>query len=447
MMNRDLTKKSRKRFWCLLGLLLLLIMVRYGFQTDIPRVAFLLVIGLIAIFGDRDEILAMLMCCIPLHESVDFFYAVVLCTVVYVCKQFHKLRLETNVMLVVLIVLWELLHCFGTSFSVINFLSNVIPFLVLAVIMTSDLRDMDYAFIVRAVSWTTLGVTLVLLVRVLYFADFNILIALAGLQRLGADEHNNIQDVAIEGGQIHPNALGVVTVLASTGMMQLRSMGSGKKSDMILMCTMLVLSALSTSRTYLACLALMIVLLIFAERGGIKKKVRLIAVLSAAITAAVVAMELLFPDTFEYFVGRFEAEDITTGRDQLMVLYHKFIVENPRVMFFGIGLQDFGKQLVEVYKVARGVPHNSIQELIIAWGIPGVFLYAGLIISMFLAARQQNKRIALINWIPLIIILFKSMAGQMLNSYYTMLAFSYAYLSLCTDLGPMCAATKEESQA
>ena len=178
MMKIDLTEKGRKRFWCLLGLLLLLIMVRYGFQTDIPRVVFLLVIGLIAILGDRDEIVAMLMCCIPLHESVDFFYAVVICTVVYICKQFHRLRLGTNVMLLVLIVLWELLHCFGTSFSVINFLSNVIPFLVLAIIMASDLQDIDYTFIVRTVAWTTLGVTLVLLVRVLYFADFNIPLAL-----------------------------------------------------------------------------------------------------------------------------------------------------------------------------------------------------------------------------------------------------------------------------
>lgn len=444
MMKIGLTKKGRKRFWFLLGLLLLLIMVRYAFQTDIPRVVFLLVIGLIAILGDRDEIIAMLMCCIPLHESVDFFYAVVICTVVYICKQFHRLRLGTNVMLLVLIVLWELLHCFVTSFSVISFLSNVIPFLVLAVIMASDLRDMDYTFIVRTVAWTTLGVTLVLLVRVLYFADFNIPLALAGLQRLGSDKHSNIQDTIIEGGQINPNTLGIVTVLASAGLMQLRSIGRGKKGDLLLMCTMLVFSALSTSRTYLACLAVMILLLIFAERGGIKKKIRLIAALCLAITVATVAMAILFPDTFEYFVGRFNEDDITTGRSSLMVLYHSFIADNPNVMFFGIGLQDFGNRLINVYRVANNVPHNSIQELIIAWGIPGLFLFGALFLSMFLISRQQNKRQALINWIPLIIILFKGMAGQLLTSYYTMLALTFAYLSLCVNLNPKQALPGEE---
>lgn len=444
MMKIDLTKKGRKRFWCLLGLLLLLIMVRYGFQTDIPRVVFLLVIGLIAILGDRDEIIAMLMCCIPLHESVDFFYAVVICTVAYVCKQFHKLRLKANVILVVLILVWELLHCLGTSFLVVNFLSCIIPFIVLAVIMASDLRDMEYTFIVRAVAWTTLSITLVLLVRVLYFADFNIPIALAELQRLGLDKHNNIQDVTIEGGQIHPNTLGIISVLASTSLMQLRSTNTNTKGGMFLMCAMLVFAALSASRTYLACLALMIVLLILSEKGGITKKLRLIAVLCLAVAAAAGSMALLFPDTFEYFVGRFKVEDITTGRDDLMVLYHKFIVENPRVMLFGIGLQDFGSRLVQIYKVATTVPHNSIQEIIIAWGIPGLFLFGALFLSMFLTSRRQNKQQTLINWIPLIIILFKGMAGQLLTSYYTMLALTFAYLSLCVNLNPRQALPGEE---
>lgn len=434
MMKQNVVDQDRRRFWWLLGLLLLLIMIRYGLQTDIPRVIFLLIIGLIALTGDRDEIVAMSMCCIPLHESIDFFYALVICTLVYICKQFRQIRLGTNVLLIILIIVWELLHCFRTSFSAVNFLSNMIPFIVLAVMMASDFRDLDYAFVVRSMAWTTLGITLVLLIRVLYFADFNLPRAFAGLQRLGSDYHSNIGGTIIQGGQINPNTLGIVTVLASTGLMQLRSMGVGKKGDMMLMCAMLVFAALSTSRTYLACLALMIVLLIFAERGGIKKKVRLIAVLSAAITAAVVAMALLFPDTFEYFVGRFSVADITTGRDDLMVKYHNFIVKNPRVMLFGIGLQDFGSRLVEFYRVAVGVPHNALQELVIAWGIPGVLLFIALFFSMFRVSYQQNKRQSLLNWIPLLIILFKGLAGQMLNSYYTMLAFSFAFVSLCIDM-------------
>lgn len=429
-------KKSHKRFGWLLGLLIFLIMVRYALQIDIPRVAFLGIIGLIALLGDRDEIVAMCMCCISMHESIDFFYSIVICAAVYVLKYFRSLRIGTSVPLVLLIIGWELLHCFRTTFDVVTFLSGVIPFIILAILMASDAENLDYPFIVRAFAWATLGAILVMFIRVLYFSDFQFDAALANLQRLGSDRHSGVEDVEVEGGQINPNALGVITVLASTGLMQLRSMKAGKKSDMILMCAMLIFAALGTSRTYLACLALMILLLIFSEKGGVKKKLQLLVVLCIAIAAAVILFSMLFPDSYQYFIRRFLVADITTGRDNLMVLYHRFIMDNPKVMFFGIGLQDYGDRLVSGYRVANNVPHNSVQELIIVWGLPGMLLFAAVLLSMFRSSYYRNRKQSLLNWIPLIIILFKGLAGQIITSAYTMLAFSFAYLSLCTDMTP-----------
>lgn len=444
MMNIHPIKKDRKRFWCLLGLLILLIMVRYAFQTDIPPVVFLLFIGLIVLLGDRDEVIAMLICCIPLHESVDFFYALAISVGIYVFKYHKLIKFSTNILLIFIVVVWELLHCFRTSFSPVDFLSGIVPFIVLAVIIASNTSQVDYPFIVRAFSWTALSVSLVLFMRVLYFSGFDFLLAIAGLQRIGLDPQSNVQDVTITGGLIHPTSLGIITVLAATGLMQLRSAKVNKRSDMILLCIILLLAALGASRTYLACLAMMIVLLILAERGGAKKKLQLIAVLCLAIATATVAMAFLFPDTFEYFVSRFFEADITTGRDSLMLLYHRFIADHPNVMFFGIGLQDFSNRLINVYRVANNVPHNSLQEIVVAWGVQGLFLFGALIVSMLLASGRQNTKRSLINWIPLIIILFKSMAGQMLTSYYTMLAFSYAYLSLSADLTPKQSALSNE---
>lgn len=436
MKKRNLLKKDRRRFWCLLGLLLLLTMVRYALQIDVPRVVFLAVIAAIALLGDQDEIIAMCICCIPLHESIDFFYALVICIGVYVFKFYKQIRLGTNVLLLLLIIIWELLHCFLTQFDAITFLANMIPFIVLAVIMASNVEKLDYALVVRAFAWATLGVILVMFIRVLYFSGFNIARALEGLQRLGSDKHSNIENVTVAGGQINSNSLGIIAVLASTGLMQLRKTVHGKTSDIVLMCIMLVFASLGASRTYLACLALMVILLIFAEKGGITKKLRLFAVLLLAIASAVALLAIFFPENLRYYASRFAVKDITTGRDNLMIVYHRFIVKNPKVLFFGIGLQDFGNRLINLYRVSSNVPHNSIQELMAAWGIPGLFLFAALILNMYQTSRRYNRRHALIHWIPLIIILFKGIAGQMLNSSYTMLAFSYAYLSLCADLTP-----------
>ena len=434
MKNACIPRNHHRRFVCLLGLLLLMIMTRYAFQIDLPRLAFLGMIGLIALLGDQDEITAMIIACIPLHESIDFFYALVLCTVVYVCKFYRQIRLGTNVLLVLVIILWELLHCLRSSFSPVEFLSCVIPFIILAVLMASDVEKIDYGFVARVFAWVTLGVSMVLLVRVLYLSNFNMIRAIAGLRRLGLDTHTGVGNAKISGNQINPNTLGIVTVLASTGLMQIRRMGGGRKLDLVLMCTMIVLAALSTSRTYLACLLLMVVLLVLSERGGFGKKAKAMAGISVMVAVAVIIFALLFPSNFEYFVGRFTVRDITTGRNGLMVQYHNFIVENPIVLLFGIGYQSFGYRLLEIYRVAEVVPHNSIQELIIVWGVVGLLLFAALFVSMFYNSRCCNRKQSLLNCIPLIIILFKGMAGQMLNSPYTMLAFSFAYLSLCADM-------------
>lgn len=434
-MSKGIPVKNRhRRFACMLACLLMSVMIRYSFQIDLPRAVFLVVIGLIVLLGDRNEIVAMIICCIPLHESIDFFYALVICTAVYVFKSFKQIRLGSNVLLVLVILVWELLHCLISDFSVMTYITNIVPFIVLMVLMASDVEKLDYPFIARAFAWVTLGVSFILFVKVLFFANFNIPMALAGLQRLGLDQHSSIENVKVVGGQINPNTLGIVTVLASAGLMQIRNMGLGRKQDLILMCVMIVFAALGTSRTYLACLVFLVLLLICSERGGIGKKIKAFVVLGVALIAAVAAMAILFPDSFDYYISRFTVRDITTGRDTLMTQYNRFIVENPVVMLFGIGLQDFGDRLIHFYRIAENVPHNSIQELLIAWGIPGVFLFAALFVSMYHDASQRNRKRTLLNSIPLLVILFKGMAGQMLNSSYTMLAFSFAYLSLCTDL-------------
>ncbi len=434
MMDRYLEKRNHWRFGCMLGLLLLMVMFRYSLQIDLPRVFFLAVIGLIVLWGDQDEIVAMIICCIPLHESIDFFYALVICTVVYVFKFYRQIRIGANVILVLLMIVWELLHCFYNNFSIMIFITKIIPFLVLAVMMASDVEKLDYQFIVRMFAWVTLAVSITLFVKVLYFSGFNIPLAIAGLQRLGLDEHSSIENVKVAGGQINPNTLGIVTVLASSGLMQIRSTGHGRKSDLVLMCVMIVFAALGTSRTYLACLILMVALFICSEQGGIVKKVKSFGVLLALVVVAVLVMAILFPDSFVFYVSRFSDSDITTGRDTLMTLYHEFIVKNSNVLLFGIGLQDYGDRLIHFYRVADNVPHNSIQELIIAWGIPGLIFFVALFLSMYFVASRRNNKCSLMNFIPLIIIVFKGMAGQMLNSAYTMLAFSYAYLSLCADM-------------
>ena len=84
--------KINKRwgFYALLIACLLLALIRYAFQMDVPRIFLTALIIAIAMFGDRDEILAILLGCIPLHNAIDFYTAILACALIYVLKNPKK---------------------------------------------------------------------------------------------------------------------------------------------------------------------------------------------------------------------------------------------------------------------------------------------------------------------------------------------------------------------
>ncbi|MBR2895589.1 MAG: O-antigen ligase family protein [Oscillospiraceae bacterium] len=428
-MKRIRSKSEHIRFYSLFFVMTVVLFIRYAFQVEVPRVVFTILIALIALAGTQDEIVAICMCCIPLHESVDFFHAVVICTAAYVLKFHRKIRINLGALLVLTMIFWELLHCFDSTFSIMGFLVSVIPLIVLAVMLCTDVSELDYVFIVRAVAITTAILCVVLLTKLIIQADFNVVIAINGLRRLGLVSDEN-QRSALIGEAINPNTLGILCVLAITTLMQLRTIGRHATVDVLLMIVLLIFGTLTSSRTYLVCLALMIVLLLMGQRGNRKQRSRFLFSLLILLLLAIVILNRFFPTLMKYYIARFSEDDITTGRMDLMRVYNEYILDNPDVMFFGVGLHNFGIKLTEIYRVANNAPHNGIQEIIIAWGIPGSILFVLLLAMMIRLSKKYSDRHVLLNYIPLLVILTKSMAGQLLTSPYTMLSLSFAYLSL-----------------
>lgn len=433
-MNQPIKKThSHTRFYWLLFLLLSLIFTRYALQIDVPRIVFLAVIAVIAALGSQIECIAIMIALIPLHESVDFYYSIVICLAFYVLKNYRRIRVNLAAVLVLMMIIWELLHCFVANFSIVTFITSIVPLVALAVLMCSYFPGLDYSFIVRILAVTTLALCITILGQSLYWADYNVAEAFTTIRRLGSAKEMDTNYSAILGAAIHPNSLGVICVFVSAGLMQLRTLGHYRRMDSVLIVSLLFFGTLTSSRTFLVCLVLMLFLMIAGQQGSLNQKIRFMGLVASVILLAFLLLSYLFPDLLVYFFGRFQEADITTGRDDLMVAYHKFITGNPRVMLYGIGLQNYGKDLIEVYYVARNVPHNSIQEIVVAWGIPGLFFFAALVFTIIKKSGKHAGHHTLLNYVPLVIILFKSIVGQLLTSGYSMLALSYAYLSLCQN--------------
>lgn len=437
MIENRKNKHNHLRFYYLLVLLCGLCFVRYALQVNFPKNFFLLIVALIAALGNHDEIIAMMMCCIPLHTSLHYFYALLICLAFFLLKYHREIRINTSLIPLLLMALWELFHCFGKPFSLMAFVMDFLPLIVLTVLMFDKSKTIDYPFICRALSLCIIFMCILLLGKLLYIARFNVVKAIASLWRLGADTVEAKEALKIEGGQQNPNTLGILCVLGVSGLLLLRGMGVGNKKDIVQIVFLLVFGALTSSRTYLACLSIMAVLFWFSQKGGVDKRIKLLLQLLLLSAVALLVLYLFFPTILEYYFNRLVNRDKYLSRSDLMTIYHHFIVENKRILFYGIGLQNYYSDLINVYRVATTVPHNAIQEMVIAWGIPSIVLFILLGISMVLRSRYFNKNQRLINYIPILIILAKSMVGQLLDSPYTLLALSYGYLSMRQEITPI----------
>ena len=80
------------------------------------------------------------------------------------------------------------------------------------------------------------------------------------------------------------------------------------------------------------------------------------------------------------------------------------------------------------------MPHNGIQEVVVAWGVPGLLFFIAMICVMVRRSREENTNQRLLNYLPFVVLLAKIQVGQMITSSYTLLAFALIYISLCADL-------------
>lgn len=422
-------KSSHVGFISLLTLLSALLFLRYSFNIEIPRIILTAVIIVIALIGSPNEILAISLCCIPLHEAIDFYIALVACAIVLVVKTSRLMRSSIAIILGVTVVLWEALHCLQTDVSIMSFLVSVIPMAFLIMIMHCDVSEVDYPFIVRSLTFVSAIISMVILVNHLAQADFNFVNGVLSIQRLGQFS----EDEVLLGGRLNPNAIGIINVLGITALLQLRFIDQHRKSDYFIAIVLIIFGVLTASKTFFICLLLMIFLLFLGQVGNAYQKVRFTFIVLVVALVAWVLLNLLFPSTLEYFISRFQVADLSTGRNQLMIKYNDFISSHPSILLFGIGAADMPNKVTGIYNIANNVPHNSIQEIIIAWGLFGLLLIAFLIAIMIMEAKRYGRRKILLNFIPLIIIFTKSLAGQLITSRYSMLMLVLAYLSLCQN--------------
>lgn len=421
-------ERSRFRFYLLFSLLLLLLFLDYALLISIPSLAYVGVFICAALFGDKDEIISVCICCIPLCTAIDWHYVVIFCCAIFLFKYGKSVKLNWGFLPLVLIVIWEFLHCFFEEANLKSMIAYAFVYLFFIILFfIRDIQMIDYSFIIRNFSGTVFCVCCILTLRLLIHSNFNFDIAFFDMQRLG------LADEEIGGLIINPNSLGVQCVIAVGGLTQIRSVGQKKSIDVFLIVLILVLGALTCSRTYLACLLILGIFLLVTSKTNAKGKLKLLLASIFALLIAILLLYLVFPNVLEAFVMRFKEEDITSGRDDIFAVYNNYLFSSVKALFWGLGSLNLVNGVMKL-EIVNNVPHNGVQEILVAWGVIGLLLFILMIFVLIRRSRQENPHQSWINYSLFLVLIAKIMVGQVITSIYTMLLFALVYLSLCQDL-------------
>lgn len=423
----------RSAFKPLFALLMLLIFSKYVFQLPLPSAVLLLIMAAMVCIGDQQQIVATCIISIPLITVIPCSYVVLAAILVFAVKYPDSIRVDLAIVPVLLIVIWELLHDFSNDIDLKQLVSMFLPYLLCGFLMWQDLKKVDYGYCIRMMAITVAVLCQALITIVLIKSDFNIQLAFSNMNRLGIAAENE-GDLALH---INPNSLGVICALAASCLLQLSNTNQKKRGDLLMLIILLLFGVLTMSRTYLMLLIMIVALFAVAGKGGLRKSIRFVLMLPVIVTFLYLMLQMVFPGVLEAYMARFEVADISGGRLRLLEIYNAFILSSNKVLFFGVGLSDFGDKIANEMGLAYNVPHNCLQEIVIAWGIIGTVFCLWFFFEFIRHAKQKVGRLYLMNYIPMVLLIGKGMVGQLLSSDYSMLALALVYLSLCQNFYPV----------
>ena len=158
---------------------------------------------------------------------------------------------------------------------------------------------------------------------------------------------------------------------------------------------------LTTSKTFVICLVFMVILFIlYIYRLSFFKALGITVV---TVTGVVYAINTVLSNEVQRVILRFQAADLSTGRNDLLKEYNRYIFSDWKRVTFGIGLQN----VVEKSGVHNS-PHNATQELLLCWGIIGVVAMLVLTVIVLKNLRYRfTKKPALFYYIlPIVFVVY-----------------------------------------
>lgn len=418
------TEKNHMVFIIELLIFISLIFIKNVWDVEISETVLLVTFTIIAIFADKEEILALNISCVPLSSAFQYKYAILVGILIYCCKFYKDLKLDFCIFPLFLMMGWEVIHGFNGNFTTTEYFRGFAELMLVTFIMCDKNIKINYPLLARVLAFSTIAMCSIVLMNLLQDNNYNFAEIFESGYRFGVGN----EDVENFGVNFNANALGFICNLSLVGLLQLGSLKKQKNIDYVIMAIVIFFGILTKSRSFIICCILVFVLFILSQKG--KKGIKSIIGATFIIVAVYFIVATFAPYIMESILGRFQEQDVSGGRVDLIKFYNNHLMMDIKHLFFGIGMSYVMYKISLIHGVFQNTPHNGIQELLVVWGIPGLAMFIAFIISMIKSSETKHR---LINYLPLLLIIIKVQSGQLITSGNTMLSFLIAYISLCVD--------------
>ncbi len=419
--------------WLSLGAMLLLILARLGLGVSIPIVLLLAISIIPALIGKPSQMLAMVVSFIPLATTFQYKYALLLYLIIGIIRFGKQLSISKVVIVIGTMMIWELAHGVNESFSIVEFFRNFAELLFLGFVASIKWTDIDFRLIARSLAIATIGVSLI----IIYIQIKGGLGSLMDMLSQSASEYRFGQDTTEEGTSFglnfNANQLGFICNMSIAGLLTLIARQEHSIRDIVMLGALLFFGAITLSRTFVIVALFLFATYIFMSPGTAKQRSKNVLLLLVIAPIFIWCVFEFAPSIIENFAARNDTDDITNGRGDLMAFYNDHIFSTPKYCFWGIGLQGYGLKIADMYGHHMLTCHNSIQEIWVVWGFLGVVLFALMICFMITSSRKCSGKRQLFALVPLLALLFSSMAARIISSGTYTLALSLVFIIMCLN--------------
>ena len=403
-------------YWLFIAIICIMVIVRNVVGIQFPIVLFLPVAFMLSLVCNKEEIVAFLCSMAPFENSFQYRYMILIGAFFLLLK--GKRRRFSFFVPILLMMICEVLHFIGGGIGIASYLREFTVLIALGVVLVIEPLDYSDGLPIRSLAVVTLFVS---------FVTALVSKKLTGYSLLSGARLGSTYDVVESyNSLLNPNVGSFFCVLSICGLVLLIRSGNKRKADIPIILGLSMFVVLFQSKSALICMAVAGIIYLYANnRNWLIPTLRVLAI---AFVLALLGI-VFFRDTIMGFLARFTAEDFSTGRVGIFIFYHKYLFSDWKNIVIGQGLFDYaGRVLAQLpvgvaatsgavtyvnNKMTLLVSHNNVQEIVIAWGIPGVVLVWWLLIKM---KKHQKMKRNILHWIALCFILLYTLQGQLISS-------------------------------